>query len=95
MIDRCDGYSLIAVIDFYANSLVRPKELAKKGRAAVGWLFIWLDRCGFYSLIGGIVFMPISLVYAKEIGERKRTKGVPLEPLRRSRFNTRAESLRS
>ena len=36
-------------------------------------------------------FMPISLVYAKETGERKRTKGVPLDPLRRSRFQTRSE----
>ena len=35
-------------------------------------------------------FIPISLVYAKEIGERKRTKGVPLDPLRRSRFQTRS-----
>ena len=35
-------------------------------------------------------FMPISLVYAKETGERKRTKGEPLDPLRRSRFQTRS-----
>ena len=31
-IARDDVYSLITLIDFYANSLVRPKELAKKGR---------------------------------------------------------------
>ena len=49
-----------------------------------------IDRCDVYSLIVGIVFMPISLVYAKETGERKRTKGVPLDPLRRSRFQTRS-----
>ena len=51
-------------------------------------MFIWIDRSDVYALIVGIVFMPISLVYAKETGERKRTKGAPLEPLRRSRFKT-------
>ena len=71
------------------RSRTRPKASAKRGLSA-GGVFIWIDRDDVYSLIGGIVFMPISLVYAKEIGERKRTKGVPLDPLCRSRFQTRA-----
>ena len=33
------------------------------------------------------MFLPISLVHPKEIGERKRAKGVPLEPLRHLRFD--------
>ena len=32
------------------------------------------------------MFLPISFARAKEVGERKRAKGVPLEPLRRHRF---------
>ena len=32
------------------------------------------------------MFLPISFARAKEVGERKRAKGVPLDPLRRSRF---------
>ena len=54
-----------------------------------------IDRDNVYLLIAAIVFMPISLVYAKEIGERKRTKGVPLEPLCRSRFHTGSGMMRS
>ena len=32
------------------------------------------------------MFLPISFARAKEVGERKRAKGVPLDPLRRHRF---------
>ena len=67
------------------RSRTRPKANAKRGLSAGGGVIL-IDRDKVYSLVGGIVFMPISLVYAKETGERKRTKGVPLEPLRRSRF---------
>ena len=33
------------------------------------------------------MFLPISFARAKEVGERKRAKGVPLDPLRNLRFD--------